>query len=127
MLALLPLVGTAQSRAEQRRLAVAAGRRLGLLLWLWQGRARVYGASPEGTERQAQAFWQSVADLPFPFSEHRLALSGSDLRSLLGPEAEVGTLKRWLTDAVIAGDLPNDSAALSAAVRSRVALEGVEE
>lgn len=105
--------GQAGSPAAARRLAAAAGDLLDPLLDLYAAdRLAHVGEDPAQIQARQDFIRAAAADLPRTFSQHDLALSGHDLRTLgLAPQ-DIGPVKRWLTEQVLEGRAPNESAAL---------------
>ncbi|GHF94600.1 tRNA nucleotidyltransferase [Deinococcus piscis] len=105
--------GQAGTRAAARRLVAAAGELLEPLLDLYAAdRLAHVGEDPAQIAARQTFIRAAAADLPRAFSEHSLALSGHDLLALGLKQGEIGAVKRWLTEQVLAGTTPNERDAL---------------
>lgn len=109
--------GQVGTRGAARRLAAAAGELLDPLLDLYAAdRLAHVGTDPAQVAAQQAFIRAASADLPRTFSQHQLALSGHHLLGLGLSPREVGAAKRWLTEQVVEGHLPNQAPALLSAL-----------
>ena len=111
--------GQAATRPAARRLVAAAGNLLEPLLTLHAADRSAHSGEDMAAVRARQDFIRGAAqELPPAFSQQLLALGGRELLALGFTPREVGAAKRWLTEQVLEGRVPNEHGPLLALLQA---------